>query len=250
MARREILEGRVTVDGAPALKPARQVSPAENIELLGPPAKFVSRAGHKLDGALDTFRVDPAGLVCLDAGSSTGGFTDCLLQRGARQVYSVDVGTNQLHEKVRANPAVVVYEKTDIRKVDSAMFDETPQLVVGDLSFISLRLVLPNLVSLITPGVSLLLLVKPQFEAGKQEAAKGKGVISDPDIWLRTLTEVVETAAGLGAELLDVAVSSVRGRTGNVEFVVHLRLSAVTNVGYSQRRLVDVVADAQSSSGE
>ncbi len=250
MARKEIVEGRVTVDGAPALKPARMVSPSENIELLGPPPKFVSRAGHKLEGALDKFGIDPSGMVCVDAGSSTGGFTDCLLQHGAKKVYAIDVGTNQLHEKMRAHPSVVVHEKTDIRKVDRSTFDEKIELIVGDLSFISLRLVLPNLVSLIGPGTPLVLLVKPQFEAGREEAAKNKGVITDPDIWLRTFTEVVETAASLGAELVDAAVSSIRGRTGNVEFVMHCRLTAVTNIGYSQQHLADVVAEAQINSGE
>ncbi len=249
-ARQVISDGRVTVDGAPALNPARQVSPSENIEILEPPAQFVSRAGNKLEGALEAFDLAPAGLVCLDAGSSTGGFTDCLLQHGAAKVYAVDIGTNQLHEKIRQHASVVSHEKTDIRVVDRTVFDEPLQLIVGDLSFISLRLVLPSLASLIEPGTSMILLVKPQFEASQQEAAKGNGVIDDPDIWLRALTEVVEAAAALGAEFVDGTVSPIRGRTGNVEFVVHLRLTAVTNIGYSQQRLAEVVAEAQTNPGE
>ena len=246
MGRREIVEGRVTVDGAPALKPARMVSPSENIELLGPPAKFVSRAGRKLEGALEQFGVGVSGLVCLDAGSSTGGFTDCLLQHGADHVFAVDVGTNQLHEKIRANPAVTVHEQTDIRSVDRSFFDRDIQLVVGDLSFISLRLVLPTLAGLLDTGTPLILLIKPQFEAGKQEASKSRGVITDPAIWTRTVTEVLDDASRLGMEVAGLGVSPISGRTGNVEFVAHLSLTGVTDLRYSQDRLEDVVAEAEA----
>lgn len=247
-ARREITEGRVTVDGAPAAKPARMVSPTENIQLLGPPARYVSRAGQKLESALVDADIDPSGLVCLDAGSSTGGFTDCLLQHGAKRVYSVDVGTNQLHEKVRAHPAVVVYEQTDIRSVSRDLLGEPIQLVVGDLSFISLRLVVPVLADLIEPGVDVLLLVKPQFEAGRREAAKGRGVITDPEIWLRVLNEVTTAAQDVGLALIGASVSAITGRTGNVEFVVKYRRTSVITASYSQQCLEQVVAEAQRRS--
>ncbi|MEL6985236.1 MAG: TlyA family RNA methyltransferase, partial [Actinomycetota bacterium] len=139
-ARREIQAGRVLVDGAFADKPARMVGGGQNVTLTGPPPPYVGRGGHKLEAALDAFDLDPGDLRCLDAGSSTGGFTDCLLQRGARSVLAVDVGTNQLHEKLRADPRVEVRERTDVRTLSVENIGAPVDLVVGDLSFISLRL--------------------------------------------------------------------------------------------------------------
>lgn len=220
-ARREIEAGKVTVGGAPATKPARLVLPGDALELLGPPPKFVSRAGQKLEAALDHFVVDPAGLRVLDAGSSTGGFTDCLLQRGATSVVAVDVGTHQLHERIRADKRVEVHEQTDVRTITSASLGGPVDLVVGDLSFISLKLVLPALIALTQPGSSLLLLIKPQFEAGKQEAAKGRGIISDPAIWDRVIEEVRDAAMSHGATMMGVMRSPITGSAGNVEFVGH-----------------------------
>ncbi len=224
-ARREIQAGKVIVNGAPADKPARMVLGGDDVQILGPPPKFVSRAGGKLEAALDHFGVDPAGLTVLDAGSSTGGFTDCLLQRGAAVVHAVDVGTNQLHERLRADERVRVREQTDVRTVDAEMLGGAVDLVVGDLSFISLRLVLPALVAACRPGAPMVLLIKPQFEAGKQEASKGRGVISDPAIWQRVIGEVEEAALSLGAVMLDVMESPVTGASGNVEFVGHFRVA-------------------------
>lgn len=226
-ARREIQAGKVIVNGAPADKPARMVLGGDDVQILGPPPKFVSRAGGKLDAALDHFAIDPAGLTVLDAGSSTGGFTDCLLQRGAAVVHAVDVGTNQLHERLRADDRVRVREQTDVRSVDADMLGGQVDLVVGDLSFISLRLVLPALVSVAKPGASLVLLIKPQFEAGKQEASKGRGVISDPAIWERVIGEVEEAALSVGADMLGVMESPVTGASGNVEFVGHFAVTAL-----------------------
>ncbi len=223
-ARREIEAGNVTVGGAPADKPARLVLPGDAVKLLGPKPKFVSRAGGKLEAALDHFEVDPAGLTVLDAGSSTGGFTDCLLQRKAAMVHAVDVGTNQLHERLRRSNRVEVREQTDVRTISADDLGGPVDLVVGDLSFISLKLVLPALVAAAKPGVSMLLLIKPQFEAGRQEASKGRGVISDPAIWKRVIAEVEETAMSLGADMLGVMESPVTGASGNVEFVGHFRV--------------------------
>ena len=217
-ARRLVTEGQVLVGGSVADKAARQVLPSEDLQLLVRPP-YVSRAGGKLEGALDRYQLDPAGLVCLDAGSSTGGFTDCLLQRGATLVHAIDVGTNQLHEKLRNDDRVLVQEQTDIRSVDK--LEPPPALVVGDLSFISLTKVLPALVGLVGPGTPLLLLIKPQFEAGRQEASRGKGVITDPAIWLRVIAEVEAAAAEAGAAMLDVMASPVTGSNGNVEFIAH-----------------------------
>lgn len=220
-ARREIEAGSVIVGGAPTTKPARLVLPSDDVQLLGPGPKFVSRAGGKLEAGLDQFGLDPSGLRVLDAGSSTGGFSDCLLQRGATQVYAVDVGTHQLHEKIRANGRVVVMEQTDVRSLTSIDIDGPVDLVVGDLSFISLRLVIPTLVDLAKPGASMLLLIKPQFEAGRQEASKNRGVIVDPEIHERVIGEVRNAALSVGAAMLEVMESPVIGSAGNVEFVAH-----------------------------
>ncbi len=222
-ARHEIEAGRVLVDGSFATKPARMVDTAQSVALAGPPPRYVGRGGDKLHGALDAFTIDPRGLRCLDAGSSTGGFTDCLLQRGAASVLAVDVGTNQLHERLRADDRVEVREKTDVRSLRVEDFADPFDLVVGDLSFISLRLVLPALIPLVGDGGSLLLLIKPQFEAGRQEASKGRGVITDPAIWRRTIDGVLAEAAHNGAGLAGIVPSSITGTAGNVEFVAWLR---------------------------
>lgn len=224
-AKREIEAGQVVVGGAPATKPARLVLPGDDVRLLSPPPKYVSRAGQKLEGALDRFPVDPSGLTALDAGSSTGGFTDCLLQRGAQRVFAVDVGTHQLHEKVRSDDRVVVHEKTDVRSVTQAMTGGPVDLVVGDLSFISLKLVLPALTAMCRPGGPLLLLIKPQFEAGREEAAKGRGIITDPAIHERVIDEVRAAALSHGADMLGVMTSPITGNAGNVEFVGYFRTS-------------------------
>lgn len=230
-ARREIEAGMVIVGGAPTAKPARLVLPSDDVQLLGPGPKYVSRAGGKLEAGLDNYEVDPTGLRVLDAGSSTGGFTDCLLQRGAEKVYAVDVGTHQLHEKIRADDRVVVMEQTDVRSLTVEALaqpgSEGPvDLIVGDLSFISLKLVMPTLVELAKPGASMILLIKPQFEAGRQEASKNRGVITDPQIHERVIEEVRNAALSLGAVMLGVMESPVTGSAGNVEFVAHFSCPA------------------------
>jgi 23S rRNA (cytidine1920-2'-O)/16S rRNA (cytidine1409-2'-O)-methyltransferase len=213
----------VTVGGAPAAKPARLVAPDEPVEVLAPPARFVSRGGPKLDGALDRFGVDVAGRRALDAGASTGGFTDCLLQRGARVVVAVDVGHGQLHERVRADSRVVVFERTNVRHLTVDEIGEPVDLVVADLSFISLRTVLPALLGLVRPASPLVLLVKPQFEAGRQATSKGRGVIRDPEVWRQALVEVIDACGEAGATIMGLMVSPVRGASGNVEFLLHAR---------------------------
>lgn len=216
------------VAGAPALKPNRQVSPAEDVRLLADPLPYVGRGGFKLAGALDHFGVDPSGWTCLDAGSSTGGFTDCLLQRGAALVHAVDVGTHQLHERLRTDPRVVVREQTDIRRLTLDDLGGPVDLVVGDLSFISLRAVVPAVVPLVRDGGELILLVKPQFEARRTEASRGRGVIRDPQVWRRVLGEVSSASVDAGAAILGVMPSPITGTTGNVEFVLHARRGSST----------------------
>ena len=220
-ARRHIEDGRVLVGGAPADRPARMVGADEAVRLVGPPPRFVSRGGEKLDAALDRFGVDVAGRAALDAGASTGGFTDCLLQRGAASVLAVDVGFGQLHERLRADPRVTVRERTNVRHLALP----TPvDVVVADLSFISLRTVAPALVGANAgPEADVVVLVKPQFEAGRAEASRGKGVIRDPAVWLRALEDTRSALASQRAAMMGAMVSPLTGADGNVEFLAHVR---------------------------
>jgi len=229
-----ISAGRVTVNGAPAFKAARQVSGAEAVLVSGPPPRFVSRAGHKLEAALDTFAVDPDGRVGLDIGSSTGGFTDCLLQEGAQRVVAIDVGTNQLHERLRSDDRVTSMENTHIRDVTMDTFagdDAAPAagfgIVVADLSFISTTGLLPHMAGFLAGDGDLLVLVKPQFEAGRAEVSKGRGIIRDAEIWKRVLHEFIDAAGPAGLEVEGLAISPVIGGKGNVEFLAHLRRAAI-----------------------
>jgi 23S rRNA (cytidine1920-2'-O)/16S rRNA (cytidine1409-2'-O)-methyltransferase len=183
----------------------------------------VSRGGDKLDGALETFGVQVSGLRALDAGASTGGFTDCLLQRGAREVVAVDVGHGQLHPRLRHDPRVHVLERTNIRQVSAAGLGGLVDLVVCDLSFISLGSVLEALVSLARPGAPMVLLVKPQFEAGRAEVSRGRGVVRDPEVHERVRREVDDALRARRATIMGWMTSPLRGADGNVEFFVHAR---------------------------
>ncbi|MDQ3898280.1 MAG: TlyA family RNA methyltransferase, partial [Actinomycetota bacterium] len=242
-AQAEIAAGRVLVRGVPATKAARMVGAEDPLALQGPPPRFVSRGGEKLDAALDRFAVDVAGRVALDAGASTGGFTDCLLQRGALEVVAVDVGRGQLDARLRDDPRVVVRERTNVRHLTLADLgrDGHPfDVVVADLAFISLRTVAAALLGLAGPAADLVLLVKPQFEAGRAEAGRERGVIRDPAVWATTLTGVLSTFGELGAAILGVMVSPLLGAEGNVEFLAHLRLRP----GAPPVRATDLVAAA------
>jgi 23S rRNA (cytidine1920-2'-O)/16S rRNA (cytidine1409-2'-O)-methyltransferase len=218
-----ITAGRVTVGGAPAAKASRLVAPHEAVVVHGPPARFVGRGGEKLDAALEHFAVDVTGLRALDAGASTGGFTDCLLQRGAAQVVAVDVGHGQLHERLRDDPRVRNLERTNVRNLTRADLDGSVEVVVVDLSFISLATVTPVLVDVAAPDAAVVALVKPQFEAGRQEASRGRGVITDPAIWRRVLGEVIAAFEDAGAIIMGCMVSPLEGAEGNVEFLLHAR---------------------------
>ncbi len=219
--------GRVLVNGAPADKPGRLVAVADAVVLEGPPSRFVGRGGAKLDAALDGFGIDVAELDVLDVGASTGGFTDCLLQRGARRVVALDVGHGQLHPRLRGDGRVVVLERTNVREATPATIGGLVEMVVADVSFISLTLVVPVLVTLCQPGSPMVLLVKPQFEAGRVEAGRGGGVITDPAIHDRVQAEVAATLEAAGARVLGWMDSPIRGGEGNRELFVH----AVTGAG-------------------
>ena len=223
-ARSRIERRQVLVGGASADKPARLVRPDEPIELVGPPPRFVSRGGDKLEAALDRFAIEVDGRRALDAGASTGGFTDCLLQRGAAMVTAVDVGHGHLHERLRADPRVRVMERTDIRGLRA---EQPFDLVVADLAFISLTAVAPALVGHnAAPGADVVVLVKPQFEAGRLQAARGRGVIREPAVWRRVLEDVRRGLEAHGAVMMGAMVSPLKGAEGNVEFLVHLQAHA------------------------
>jgi 23S rRNA (cytidine1920-2'-O)/16S rRNA (cytidine1409-2'-O)-methyltransferase len=222
-AKRAILAGQVRVNGQTARKPSDSVKPDDELK-LDAGEKYVSRGGHKLEHALEHFQLDVTGLVALDLGASTGGFTDCLLQRGAAKVFSVDVGRGQLAWKLRQNKRVVVMEKTNARNLTAAQFPPpfTPaELAVIDCSFISLRKILPAAVPLLKADGKIVALIKPQFEAGKAEADKGRGVITDAAIHDRVIGELrdfVSTQAGLCWR--NVVESPLLGPAGNKEFLV------------------------------
>jgi 23S rRNA (cytidine1920-2'-O)/16S rRNA (cytidine1409-2'-O)-methyltransferase len=245
-AQADIASGRVTVAGAPADKAARLVAADEPIRVLGPPPRFVGRGGEKLDAALARFALDVRGRRALDLGASTGGFTDALLQRGAATVVALDVGYGQLHERLRADPRVEVHERTNVRDVAPGDLGPLAEVLVADLSFISLRTVLPTALALAGPAADVVLLVKPQFEAGRAEAARGRGVITDPVVWARVLDEVATALEDLGAAIMGAMASPLTGADGNVEFLLHARTAPTAPRGDVATLLAGALAEAGS----
>lgn len=216
----EIRAGNVLVDEVVADKPGHRVAEGASVRLRRPPAAYVSRGGGKLAAALDNFSIGVEGRVCADLGASTGGFTDCLLQRGAEKVYAVDVGYGQLDWRLRTDARVVVMERTNVRLFEG--FPEPVGLVVADLSFISLRTVLPTIYQLVAPAGEAVLLVKPQFEVGRSALAAGGRVLNESDR-AKALDEVVELASKLGFEVRGAQESPVPGRkSGNREWLLWL----------------------------
>lgn len=218
-----ILEGKVRVGGQVETKAGRQVDEAAEVEVEAPP-RFVSRGGEKLEGAFEKFagwRVE--GMACLDVGSSTGGFTDCMLQHGARRVMAVDVGTNQLAYKLRTDGRVWVRENYNARNMKAEDLPERPERAVTDVSFISLKLILPPMAEVLLPGGEMVSLIKPQFEAGRGNAPGG--VVTDPEVRRRVVEEITEFGKKeLGLELLGVEESPIRGKEkGNVEYLAWWR---------------------------
>jgi 23S rRNA (cytidine1920-2'-O)/16S rRNA (cytidine1409-2'-O)-methyltransferase len=238
-AKRLIMSGQILVDGHPAPKPGQTLDPAHTI-VLKEAERFVSRGGEKLEGAMEAFPIELTGKVCLDIGSSTGGFTDCMLQHGAAKVYAIDVGKGILHWKIRTNARVVVMEETNARYIES--LPEKIDFVTIDASFISLKVLLPVVKKWIAPlqlppnaphlgGVprrgegGIITLIKPQFEAGKKDVAHGQGVIRDPAIHKQVLTDVLAYAHAEGFGLLGLIRSPLLGPKGNTEFLAWLTLA-------------------------
>ena len=223
-----IMSGDVYVGGQKADKPGMSYEDTVEIEVRGQACPYVSRGGLKLEKALRDFGVDPAGYVCSDSGASTGGFTDCLLQQGAKKVFAIDVGYGQLAWKIRSDPRVVTMERTNIRYVTPEQLGEPLDLSVIDVSFISLKLVLPTIKTLLRPEAGqVLCLIKPQFEAGKEKVGK-KGVVRDPAVHREVLETFVATARDLGFTILNLTFSPVKGPEGNIEFLAHLTLASGT----------------------
>ncbi len=227
------------MNGSFAATSAQLVLRSDSLELVPEKDDYVSRGGHKLAHALSAFCINPDGLDCVDVGASTGGFTDCLLQNRALTVTTIDVGYGILHERLVNDARVEVYERLNIRDAVPNFDGKVFQLLVADLSFISLRLVLEDLVALCKEGASLVLLVKPQFESSHEEASRARGVIRDPRVWERTLGEVAEEAARVGAPLQEMAVSPLAGAKGNREFFFHL-------IKGSKKQFVDVSKELRS----
>lgn len=220
-----IMSGLVYVDGQKADKPGISYEDTVSIEVRGAVCPYVSRGGLKLEKALRDFGVKPEGFVCSDSGASTGGFTDCLLQQGAKKVFAIDVGYGQLDWKIRSDPRVVVMERTNIRYVTPEQLGEALDLSVIDVSFISLKIVLPVIKNLLKPTGQVLCLIKPQFEAGKEKVGK-KGVVRDPQTHQEVLNQFVALAHELEFCILGLTFSPVKGPEGNIEFLGHLSLEA------------------------
>jgi len=224
-ALRLITDRRVLVDGGPALQPSRMVAPSDQVRVLRPPPAFVTRGGLKLAGALDDLGIAVEGRRCLDVGAGAGGFTDCLLQRGAREIVAVDVGYGDFDWSLRNDTRVRLLERVNIRTADPSLLGPPFDVIVADLSFISLVAVLDRLVAAAAPGADFVLLVKPQFEAPRADVAPG-GVVDDPAVWVGALERVATALATRGIGTAAIAPSRVRGAEGNQEFFLWAREDA------------------------
>ena len=230
-----ISEMRVTIDGAPATNPSTMVGSHSVLDVRKPQARFASRGGDKLDGAIEDLLLDVTGKVCLDAGAGSGGFTDCLLQRGASRVTAVDVGYGQFEWRLRVDPRVTLMERTNIKQADGETLG-TFDLIVADLSFISLRSVIPALVRLSGDRCDWVLLVKPQFEAQKRDVGVG-GIVDDPLVWERVLVAVGEALVDAGVGPQASVASRLKGAKGNQEFFMWAKVNAAPVAGAATQGL-------------
>jgi 23S rRNA (cytidine1920-2'-O)/16S rRNA (cytidine1409-2'-O)-methyltransferase len=218
---RAVMAGEVLVNGAPASKPGTPVR-ADDVLSLAKRERFVGRGGYKLEAALEFFGIEVAGRNCLDVGASTGGFTDCLLQRGATHVVSIDVGRGQLHWKIRNDARVDSREGVNARFLEPADFQPAPTLAVGDVSFISLTMILPAVMRVLEPGGDLVFLIKPQFEAPRESVERG-GIVQDEAVRLACVEKIQGSIEKSGARWMGSIVSPITGRDGNVEYLFHAR---------------------------
>ncbi|MCL1892713.1 MAG: TlyA family RNA methyltransferase [Holophagaceae bacterium] len=218
-----ILAGQVLVGDRPITKAGTQVDESSQVRLKGKVMPYVGRGGLKMEGALKDFEINPEGMTCFDAGASTGGFTDCLLQHGATKVYAVDVGTNQLHWKLRSDPRVVSIEQCNLRNWDADNIPEKCDLLVADLSFISLKLAIPPTLSSLRPNAKAILLIKPQFEAGREQVEKG-GLVKDPSLHEIVCRDIWDFFSQTPLKPQQLAPSHILGGEGNKEFFIYLEL--------------------------
>ncbi len=221
-AKTTVMSGLVFVDGKRIDKPGTQVSPDSKIEVKGSAIPYVSRGGLKLEKALKVFHIDPTGMHCIDCGASTGGFTDVLLKNGAEKVFAVDVGYGQLAWSLRQDERVVNMERTNIRHISPEQIPEALDLAVADLSFISLKLVLPAISSVLKDEGELVCLIKPQFEAGKDEVGK-KGVVRDVSVHLAVIESILEFVPTIGLTVLGLDYSPIKGPEGNIEYLCYMK---------------------------
>lgn len=227
-AKTAIMAGLVYVNKAISDKPGTSVNVDALIEVKGDTCPFVSRGGLKLQKALDVFNIDVKDFICLDIGASTGGFTDCMLQRGAKKVYSVDVGHGQLDYKLRIDERVVCMEKCNFRNLEPGQIPEKVDFACSDVSFISLKLMFPPAVSVLKEGGEMAVLVKPQFEAGREQVGK-KGIVKDPEVHKEVIRKVISYANDNGLSAIGLDYSPITGTTGNIEFLLHLKFDNKEN---------------------
>lgn len=228
-AKELITQGQVLANGQAATKAAQKYDADAPLEILNDAAHFVSRAAHKLEGALQSFGIDLTGRTVMDVGASTGGFTQCALEKGAARVYAVDVGSGQLAAQLAADARVYNFEKTDIRLLRAEQLPAMPDFAACDVSFISLRLVLPSISALLSPNGEAVVLIKPQFEAGRSAVGRG-GLVKDAKVHVRVLRELTDTFHANGFLIAGMAVSPITGGDGNIEFLAHLRRDGEENI--------------------
>ena len=244
-AKQLILAGEVTVSGSARVKPGHLISPDAEIVVKQPP-RYVSRGGLKLEKALQVFRVDVGGSIAIDVGASTGGFTDCLLQHGAKFVYAVDVGHGQLAWKIRQDPRVCVIEGTNIRTIDVNRFESPVRVGVVDVSFISLQKVLPIVTQIVDPTGDVLALIKPQFEAGRKHVGKG-GVVRDVRVHLQVLRDLIQFIHGLDQSVMGISHSPIRGPAGNIEYLIWFKVGTEGASVDWEKRTAQVVQEANTA---
>ena len=242
-AKTTIMSGLVFVNGQRADKPGTPVAPDAKIEVRGEAIPFVSRGGFKLDKALQVFPIDPSEKSCIDCGASTGGFTDVLLQHGAAKVYAVDVGYGQLAWKLRNDPRVVNLERTNLRYVTAEQIPELLELAVMDVSFISIKLVLPAVKALLVPGADLVCLIKPQFEAGRDEVGK-KGVVRDSGVHCQVIRGILDFAPQIGLSVMGLDFSPIKGPEGNIEYICHMKNGCYEGASIDVEALVNASHEA------
>ncbi|MEQ8200974.1 MAG: TlyA family RNA methyltransferase [Syntrophomonadaceae bacterium] len=247
-ARAMIIAGEVAVDGELVHKPGSQVDESAELGIKPRRQKYVSRGGYKLEGAARDFGLDFTGKVVLDVGASTGGYSDCALQKGAVRVFALDVGYGQLDWTLRNDPRVVVIERTNIRYFDPARLGGPVDLILMDVSFISTQLIFPVLAGMLREGGEVVSLIKPQFEAGKDKVGK-HGVVRDPKVHLQVLHQCIEAAARAGLACAGVTFSPIKGPKGNIEYFIHLKKGAAT-AGTTTAEIEDTVSKAHRTLGE